>query len=203
MTELIGGLELAWQATTTLEFVSVVFGLAYVILAARENIWCWPAAFIGTGTGILVFWNVSLLMESALNVFYLIMAVYGGWQWRYGGDAKTTLSITSWSTQHHLLAILAITLLTLVSGFLLSNNTAAAIPYVDAFTTWSAVIATWMVAKKILQNWLYWIVIDSVSVWLFLQRDLYLYALLFVAYTMIAAFGYVNWRARVMRDVLA
>ena len=184
----------AWQTTSQLEIVSVLFGLAYVILAARENIWCWPAAFIGTGTAVVLFWDVSLLMESALNVYYLAMAIYGWWQWQYGSADHSTLKISRWQTKQHLLAFGLIVLLTLLSGYLLSANTDAALPYVDSFTTWSAVITTWMVARKILENWLYWIVINTVSVWLFSERGLYLYALLFIAYVVIAIFGYLNWR---------
>lgn len=190
----------AWQQTSWLEVVSVAFGLAYVILAAKESVWCWPAALVGTGTGILVFWDASLKMESALNVFYLVMAVYGWWAWLYGGAsagrAQQTLSISSWRALNHLYAIALIAVLTAISGGLLKGNTNAALPYVDSFTTWAAVISTWMVTRKVLQNWLYWIVIDAVSVWLFIQRELYLYALLFVLYTVIAAFGYLNWRRR-------
>lgn len=194
MTEILNGLALAWQDTSRLEIVSVVFGLAYVLLAARENIWCWPAALIGTGTAILLFWDASLLMESALNVYYLAMAVYGWWHWRHGGQQDSGLVISSWQSRQHFQAIALIAVLTLVSGLMLSRHTGAALPFVDSFTTWSAVITTWMVARKILQNWLYWIVIDSVSVWLYLQRELYLYALLFTAYTIIAVFGYLTWR---------
>lgn len=196
MTEFLSALTLAWLQTSQLEVVSVVFGLAYVILAARENSACWPAAFIGTGTAIFLFWDASLLMESGLNVYYLLMAVYGWWQWQHGSDSSSTLAISSWSIKHHSAALLVIAFLTLASGAWLSSNTQAALPYVDSFTTWSAVITTWMVANKILQNWLYWIVIDAVSVWLYLERGLQLYAALFVIYTIIALLGYLYWRRR-------
>ncbi len=193
---MIETLSAAWQLTSWLELVSVAFGLAYVILAARENSWCWPAAFIGTGTGILVFWDASLIMESGLNVFYLGMALYGWWQWQRGGLNDTELKISAWNAKQHVGAIAVISVFTVISGYFLNAKTGAALPYVDSFTTWSAVLTTWMVAKKILQNWLYWIVIDTVSVWLFWQRELYLYALLFVIYTVIAIYGYSNWRRK-------
>lgn len=186
----------AWQQVSTLEMVSVAFGLAYVILAAKENLWCWPAAFIGTGTGILVFWDVSLFMESALNVFYLVMAVYGFYQWRYGGMAGNQLAISSWRLQQHCKALLLIIVLAAGSGYLLNNFTDAALPFVDSFTSWAAVVTTWMVARKVLENWLYWVVIDSISIWLFIQRELYLYALLFVCYTVIAVYGYLQWKMK-------
>ena len=194
MTDALTHITEALAASSQLEIVSVLFGLAYVILAARENSWCWPAAFIGTGTAVILFWDVSLLMESALNVYYLGMAIFGWWQWQYGSPTKDKLAISRFSKQQHLLTLGIIALLTLISGYLLSQNTGAALPYVDSFTTWSAVITTWMVARKILENWLYWVVIDAVSVWLYLQRDLYLYAALFVVYTIIAVFGYIIWR---------
>ena len=191
----------AWHATSTLEIVSVLFGLAYVILAARENVWCWPAAFIGTGTAIWLFWDASLLMESALNVYYLFMALFGWWQWQKGGtkDERNTssgLKITSWSLKQHLITGAVIMAMTFGSGHLLESLTGAKLPYLDSFTTWSAVITTWMVTRKILENWLYWVVIDAVSIYLFFDRGLYLYGLLFIAYTVIAIFGYLNWRQR-------
>ena len=190
-------LSIAWQAVSTLEIVSVVFGLIYVILAARENIWCWPAAFVGTATAVWLFWDASLLMESALNVYYLGMALFGWWQWNTVTPTKqSTLQITSWSTKQHLITATIIVFMTFGSGYFLENLTGAKLPYIDSFTTWSAVITTWMVTRKILENWLYWIVIDAVSVYLYFDRELYLYGLLFVAYTVIAGFGYVNWRKR-------
>lgn len=198
---MIESLLLAWQQVSTLELVSVSFGLAYVVLAAKENIWCWPAALIGTGTAIFLFWDVSLLMESALNVFYVVMAIYGFYQWKYGGQQGQELTITSWDLNQHLKALLLIALLVIVSGYLLNNHTGAALPYVDSFTTWAAVLTTWMVARKVLENWLYWVVIDVISVWLFIQKGLFLYALLFVFYTFIALYGYIQWRKKIYAAV--
>ena len=193
---MIDALIAAWNATSTLEWVSVAFGIAYIVLATRENIWCWPAALIGTATAIILFWDVSLLMESALNVYYLVMALYGWYQWRYGSKDHSTLAIQRWQTHQHLIAIAVILVLSVVSGFGLEKFTTADYPFIDSFTTWAAVFTTWMVARKVLENWLYWIVIDAVSVWLFWQKELYLYALLFIAYTIIAVFGYREWRIR-------
>jgi nicotinamide mononucleotide transporter len=200
MQDLIVSIGAAWAGTSQLEIVSVLFGLVYVVLAARENIWCWPAAFIGTGTAVFLFWDASLVMESALNVYYLAMAIFGWWQWRAGGDNNSGLLISSLRTRQHLIAISLISVLTLVSGYLLSTRTTAALPYVDSFTTWSAVITTWMVARKILQNWLYWIVIDLVAMWLFSERGLYLYALLFLLYSLIAVIGHLQWSKKYLRQ---
>lgn len=133
-------------------------------------------------------------MESALNVFYLVMAVVGWWQWQYGSKQHSVLSISSWNSKQHVLAIAVVIVLTCLTGSVLQGNTSAAYPFVDSFTTWGAVITTWMVTRKILENWLYWIVVDSVGVWLFIQKELYLYALLFLIYLVIVVIGYFNWR---------
>ena len=194
MNEALNSIAAAWSATGNLEIVSVVFGLVYIFLAARENIWCWPAAFIGTGTAIFIFWDASLLMESGLNVYYLLMALFGWWQWQYGSNNKSELAISSWNIKSHISAFMLIGVLTIFSGYFLSRNTNAALPFVDSFTTWGAVVTTWMVTRKVLQNWLYWIVINPTAAWLFSVRDLHLYSLLFIAYTLIAIFGYIKWR---------
>lgn len=188
-------LSLAWQATSQLEIVSVGFGLAYVILAARENQWCWPCAFIGTGTAVVLFWQGLLRMESLLNAYYLVMAVYGWWQWRGGSNPSAErLSITSWPVAKHCLWFISVITLSLLTGALLSVYTDSALPYLDSFTTWGAIITTWMVTQKILENWLYWLLINSVSIYLYIEREFYLYAALFAVYLIIAVYGYFQWR---------
>ncbi|MBM96051.1 MAG: nicotinamide mononucleotide transporter [Oceanospirillaceae bacterium] len=200
MNSFIEGVIAGAQAMSLLEVVAVALGLAYLVLAMRQNSWCWYAAFGSTAIYIWLFWSVSLPMESALNVYYLAMAVYGWWVWRHGNtdvaNQKTSeLPIQSWGMQNHLLAIGGVTVLTLVSGYLLSSFTDAARPYVDSFTTWGAVITTWMVARKVLENWLYWIVVDSVAAWLFFDRELYLTSLLMVIYVGMVVAGWFRWRA--------
>lgn len=178
------------------EGCAVTLAIAYLLLAAGENILCWYCALISTAIYTALFWNVSLLMESALNVYYMGMAVYGWHQWRRGGDDHHGVAIRTLQFNHHVLIIVAVGALTAVSGFVLSRNTGAAWPYVDSFTTWASVITTVMVAWKILENWLYWLVIDSIAIPLYIDRGLYLTALLFAAYLVIAIAGYVTWRQR-------
>ena len=176
------------------EMLAVILAITYLLLAMKESLWCWYCAFVSSGIYTVLFWDVSLLMESALNVFYVVMAVYGWWQWKFGGTQHHGIVIHRWRLNTHLLVFTLIGLITVVSGDLFTENTRAAWPYVDAFTTWASVITTWMVARKVLENWLYWVVIDSVSIFLYLDRGLYLTALLFAAYVVIAIFGFLNWR---------
>lgn len=186
------------QSMSPWEAVAVIFAIAYLLLAVRENILCWLFALLSTAIYTVLFWDVSLLMESALNVYYMAMAVYGWQQWTRGGhsvDGKPqTLDVQSMSGKQHVLVIAAIAVLTAASGYLLGEHSSAAWPYVDSFTTWASVITTYLVTRKYLQNWLYWIVIDTVSVPLYIDRGLNLTALLFVAYVVIAVVGYFKWR---------
>ena len=179
------------------ELAAVVLGVAYLLLAMRESILCWYAAFISTLIFTFLFWDASLLMESALQIYYLGMAVYGWYQWQHGNQnsaqEQSELAISRWSLKQHLTAIGATLILTVTSGYLLSEYSSAALPYLDSFTTCGAVITTYMVARKILENWLYWIVIDGLSVYLYIDRGLYLTALLFAAYVVIVCFGYWQW----------
>lgn len=189
---------LAAQAMSPWEIVAVIFAIAYLLLAVRENILCWLFALLSTAIYTILFWDVSLLMESALNVYYMAMAVYGWQQWTRGGhngdDAPHALAVRSLSGAQHALVIAAIAVLSVVSGYLLGEHSTAVWPYVDSFTTWASVITTYLVARKYLENWLYWIVIDTVSIPLYIDRGLNLTALLFVFYVIIAVVGYFKWR---------
>lgn len=185
-----------------LEIVAVILALAYLLLAVKERIECWYAALASTAIYIFLFWDVNLLMESALQIYYLVMAVYGWWQWRNLQQQNSQAPISTWSFGQHSLVIGSVLILAWISGYLLSANTTAAWPYIDSFTTWSAVVTTYMVARKVLENWLYWIVIDSVSIFLYIDRGLYLTAMLFVLYVIIAIGGFFQWLSRYQQQAL-
>ena len=188
----------AAQSMSPWEAAAVILAIAYLLLAVREKVLCWLFAFISTAIYTVLFWDVSLLMDSALNVYYMVMAVYGWYQWTRGGsngvEEPHALAVRSMTGRQHALVITAITILSLGSGYLLARHSSAAWPYVDSFTTWASVITTYLVTRKYLQNWLYWIVIDTVSVPLYIDRGLNLTALLFVIYTIVAIIGYFSWR---------
>jgi nicotinamide mononucleotide transporter len=182
------------QAMSPWEGAAVVLGIAYLLLAMRESLWCWYAGFASTAIFLVIFWDVGLLMESGLQVYYLAMSVYGWWHWRQGATDNHPLPIQRWTPTGHVSAVSIVMLAAAFSGYLLSAHTDAALPYLDSFTTWGSILTTWMVARKVLENWLYWLVIDSVSIYLYLDRELYLTALLFGVYLVIALFGFIRWR---------
>lgn len=177
-----------------LEIIAVVLAIAYLLLAARENILCWYCAFVSSAIFSMIFWDVSLLMDSMLNIFYVVMAVAGWLQWRYGGSGGTQPPVRTMQVWQHCVLISGVLLLAGANGWYMDNHTSAAWPYVDAFTTWASVITTFLVVYKILENWIYWFVIDSISIYLYIDRGLYLTALLFFAYAIIVIFGFISWR---------
>ena len=176
-----------------LELTAVVFAIVYLVLAVRENILCWFAAGISTLIFLYIFWDVKLYMESGLQVYYLGMAVFGWYQWRLANDGSTSLQVSMWSMREHLLALELIALLTFTSGYLLHSGTDARLPYLDSLTTWGSVVTTFMVVRKVLENWIYWLVIDSISIYLYLDRELYFTSMLFAVYIVIVFFGWFSW----------
>jgi nicotinamide mononucleotide transporter len=179
-----------WSAP---EIVAVVMAIAYLLLAIRENIWCWLCAGVSTGIYIWLFAAANLYMESLLNVFYFAMAIYGWKVWSSGHDESHLRPVVVWPVRVHAIAMAAIVLLTAISGTLLQQHTDAAFPYVDSATTFAAVWATFLVARKVLENWWYWLVIDVASIFIYWSRDLQLTSVLFVVYVVLIPIGLIIW----------
>jgi nicotinamide mononucleotide transporter len=187
ITLFFNNLDFNW---TIIESVAVFSSILYVILAAKQNIWCWTAAGVSVILYIYICFTAQLYPETGLQIFYLMMAFYGYYNWNKNDE---NLQITQLTIGKHLSLILAGAIITFLVGFYFATYTDSKMPIVDSFTTVFSIIATYMVTKKILENWLYWIVIDAVSVYLYFSRDLHLTSLLFIAYTIIAIAGYFTW----------
>lgn len=179
------------------EYLAVLFGVGYIVFAMKESLWAWPCAFFNTLIYMVLFWNGALLMESALNFYYLLMAFYGFYCWKNNSISTSesqSLPITSWAMSKHLTIIGFTALVSLILGYVMDNYTHADFPYLDTATSCFAVVTTYLVAKKVLENWLYWVVIDAVSIYLFLAKGYYPTVVLFVLYTGLAIAGYFTWR---------
>ncbi|MEW6982976.1 nicotinamide riboside transporter PnuC [Colwelliaceae bacterium 6471] len=184
-----------------LELTGMLLALLYVVLAAKGSIWCWPAAFISTIIYTIIFYDVYLWMESLLQVYYMIMAVYGWYCWQKQQEqvnehpqSQLVSGITQWSLNSHLKIIVMLAFISVGVGWFMANYTPAHFPYFDAATTVYAVFATYLVAKKVLENWLYWLVIDFASIYLYVQKDLTPTAVLFALYVVLALYGYIQWQ---------
>jgi nicotinamide mononucleotide transporter len=192
MIERLGNIGFELLNTTPLEWIAVFSGLFYVLLIARKNSKGWFFAAVSSGIYIYLCFINDYFLESALQVFYLTMALYGWVTWQK--TRNEVQFIRRWKLKYHLMNIVISTLLTVLLGFIFSSFTSQQLPYLDAFTTVFSIGATFMVTQKVLENWMYWIVIDILSIQLYAHRDLNLTAVLFALYTIIAVVGYFRWR---------
>ena len=173
------------------------FGILYIILAAKENIWCWLAASISVCLYMYINYDLGYYSQSALQIFYLFMAIYGYVMWNKLDPER----IKEWSAKKHLFIIFIGAIITFIIGFILTEyvkNSEQSL--LDSLTTVFSVFACYMVAKKVLGNWLYWIVIDSIVIYLYYIQGEFILALQFLVYIIIAIFGYFSWIQRMKID---
>jgi nicotinamide mononucleotide transporter len=186
----------AFHQTSLTEWLIFISALLYILLAAVENVWCWLFGIISSALLVYLCFSGHLFLESGLNIFYVIIGIYGWYQWLHGSEQKTELSITFYSVKKNaLLAGLGL-LIWFPFGFVAHRYSTQVLPYLDAFITSFSIIATWMQAKKIIENWLYWIVLNGLSIVLYSYRGFYLIALLSVVYTLLSVTGYLSWRKK-------
>jgi nicotinamide mononucleotide transporter len=183
----------AWHDTSWIELLAAALALAYVPLAIGQRLSCWLAAFVSSVLYVWVFFSARLYMESVLNAFFAAMAVYGFWQWRRGSGGAA-LHVTRWPLPRHALALLGIIAAAAVNAFFLARFTPAANPFIDSMLAWSSVFTTFLVARKVYENWHWWLVIDAVSLCLYFTRHLYLTMLLYGVYVTLCVIGMREWR---------
>ncbi|MBN7824815.1 nicotinamide mononucleotide transporter [Bowmanella dokdonensis] len=182
-----------WASQSIWEVIAVLLAIAYVWLAARQSIWCWPCALISTGIYSWLFWEHTLPLQTLLNLYYLGMAVYGWLNWRRIED-QTLNGLKEYNWTFHLPVIAGLLLIGWALAAGLSDFFISDYLYLDALVTVFSLFTTYLVTQKVLENWLYWIVINALAAWLYWHSGLYLTGLLFVSYVAFAAYGYLKWR---------
>ena len=179
------------KATSIVEWLAVTSSIIYVILAAKRLIICWFFAFIGSILFVYLCYIGKLYIESILQFFYVIMAIIGWINWRKSKTKK--ISIQKWTLNNHLVNIILSGIFSIIIGYFFENYTNQENPYIDSFTTCYSLSATYMVTKKILDNWIYWIIIDLISIYLYATRGYNLTALQYIIFTFLALFGFIAW----------
>lgn len=175
------------------EAAGLVFGLLAVLLLIRENIWTWPSGIAYVLVSLVIFWREKLYADFGLHIFFLVLNIYGWWYWVYGDKNKkevvpvTTISL-SW-----LLVLTWISLAgTFLMGYLLSR-TDASLPYWDSATTVFSITAMWLTARKKIENWYFWFLVDVLATGVYFYKDIYFYAVLYLIYIGLAVSGYLAW----------
>lgn len=181
------------ETNTIIEIVGTVLNLAFIILVIRENIWCWLFGILGSLVSIYLFLETKLYSESILYSYYVVMGFYGWRKWSSNKSDKP-LRVTETSLYIHIVWIISATALAISLGWIFSNYTDANNPYLDSFTTIFAFLATYFEAIKLRSAWFYWIAINSLSVWLYLQRGLEIYSVLMLIYFILSFVGLLKWQ---------
>jgi nicotinamide mononucleotide transporter len=179
--------------------VAVTAGIVSVILSVREHIWSWPTAILNVSLFFALFFQSGLYSDMGLQLVYLALSIYGWYEWLYGGEGQTRLRVSRtpgsvWAT----LAAIALVVWTTL-GVLTSRLPGVSLPYVDAATTTTSLVAQWMMTRKLLENWILWIVVDVIYVAMFLFKGLYLTAANYGVYFLLAVTGYVAWKRSLLR----
>ncbi|RUO80040.1 nicotinamide mononucleotide transporter [Idiomarina tyrosinivorans] len=186
-----------WQsllfATTWYEWLALILALAYLVLAAHQKQLCWYAAALSCAIYSVMFWQGRLYMEAILQVIYIVLAGYGWWQWhRLEAETDEPQSL-SLSWRWHLAQWAWLIPVAVATVILLRTFTDADQVWLDTFTTVFSLLATWLVAKKVFATWWYWLVIDSVYVYLYIVKGFYATALLFVVYVLLVLYAMWRW----------
>ncbi|AFZ55668.1 nicotinamide mononucleotide transporter [Anabaena cylindrica FACHB-243] len=179
---------------TYIEIIAAIFGLVSVWLTVKENIWCWPTGLVMVFLYIFVFYEARLYSDAILQVIYIFLQIYGWYAWLHGGNDDSPLAVTRISNQGKLIWSGVAVVGTFGLGYIMHNYTDAALPYPDASITILSLIAQWLMAKKILECWIIWIMVDLIAVGVYAVKHLYPTTGLYTVFLVLAVLGYKEWK---------
>ncbi len=182
------------EGYTVAEVAGVVFGVLYVWLAVRENVWCWPAGLANALIFFFVFFHARLYGAAFLQVVYMALSVYGWRQWLRGGTGGGRLTVSRTPPAWAFGLGVAVIASSVLFGAYLHFRTDAALPFTDAATTMTSLAAQWMTTRKWLESWIVWIAVDVVYVGMYVSQALYVTVTLYIVFLVLAVLGYREWR---------
>jgi nicotinamide mononucleotide transporter len=186
-----------WLYNHWIENLAVVTGLIYIVLSVKQRIGCWPFGIISSVLYLYVFFGAKIYADMFLQLYYVLMGIYGWIHWAQIDSAssdKKELPVSKLNLSQGIVLLMLTLLLWLGIAQLLIRYTDSPVPWIDAFTTAFSFTATYMLARKILEHWIIWVVVDFISVALYFYRELYSSIVLFLIYTVLAVLGYKEWK---------
>ena len=176
------------------EIIAAIFGVVSVFLSVRQNIWSWPTAIVNVAMYIVVFYRSKLYSDTGLQVVYVVLNFYGWYQWLYGGKNRTELPVARTGAKLGAILVAIGGVSTILLGTFVSHNTDAALPYMDALTTSTSLVAQWMMTRKLLENWIVWVSVDVVYIGMYIYKDLKVTAALYAVFLILSVMGYFDWK---------
>jgi len=190
-----------WIVDNIIEIIGTVAGLIFLYLEIKQNKWLWPVGLLTSVMYIYVFFVAKLYADMSLQFYYVFISIYGWIIWSYGSNqSKKELPVTHLSRKLFLILFGVSMAIYVFISYVLVNFTDGSVPYWDAFTTALSIVATWMLARKILEQWLVWVVVNAVSLGLYIYKGLYPTSILFFFYTVLAIIGYLQWKKDMLRS---
>jgi nicotinamide mononucleotide transporter len=185
-----------WLLDNKTELLGAILGILYIVFSIRQNILTWPTGLLTSLLYIVVFFKSGLYATMGLQVYYVFISIYGWYFWLRGKNTNTNsrLPVQMIGKKLWVKIVLISILIYLVILFILIKFSDSDVPYFDSFTTSLSIVATWMLAKKYLENWIIWIFVDFVSTGLYIYKSLWPTVILFLVYTIMAFFGYIEWK---------
>jgi nicotinamide mononucleotide transporter len=178
---------------STLEWIAALAGAISVYLSARENIWSWPTAIVNVGLYIIVFRRTGLYSDMGLQVVYLVLSIYGWYEWLYGGANRTHLAVSRARPREWVIVTPIAIVFWLVLAWYTEKLPGVALPYLDAGLTTVSLVAQWMMTRKVLENWILWVVADVVYVPMYVYKKLPVTAALYLVFLVLAVIGLRGW----------
>jgi nicotinamide mononucleotide transporter len=191
MTDLV----LDWLLDNKIELLGAILGVLYIVFSIRQNILTWPTGLLTSALYVAVFFQAKLYADMGLQVYYVLISVYGWYYWVKGKKDQEKVKVPVKRTTLKLWTVLIVVsiVLYLIILLILIKWTNSDVPYMDSLTTALSIVATWMLAKKYIEHWLIWIFVDLVSSGLYIYKELWPTVILFIIYTLLAYRGYIEW----------
>jgi nicotinamide mononucleotide transporter len=179
-----------------IELTGTLLSLIYLYLSIKQKISLWIFGFLCSAMYVVVFFQSKFYADMSLQFYYLGVSVYGWFNWRKGAQnvESKVIKIERMDIKTALYLGIASVLLFLIYYLILIKYTDSPLPKADSFTTALSIVATWMLARKLIENWILWIVIDAISAGLYFYKELYPTGILFSIYTVMAVVGYWQWK---------
>ncbi|WP_136480414.1 nicotinamide riboside transporter PnuC [Cognatitamlana onchidii] len=185
-----------------LEILAVIFGLAYLFFLIREQIICWAFGIVGSLFSVILFYKTALYSEAILYLYYVVIGCYGFYHWNAPKTKNQSLPVTDFHNLSYVYQIVITEILAIILGFVFSKYTDAAMPYLDAQTTLFSFLASFLEARKKLSAWKFWIVINAVTIVLYLQKELNYYTVLTFVYLVFSFVGYYKWKKKMSQQTI-
>ena len=179
---------------TPIEITAVIFGFLCVYFTIKENIWCWPTGLVQVFLYIFIFFEAKLYSDVILHIIYVGMQFYGWYFWLHGGKMRKEAVVSQLPRTQLVGSLIVSVAATVLLGYFMASRTDASLPYADAFTTVFSLVAQWLLSRKILESWYFWIAVDCVAIGVYYAKDLHLTAGLYTAFLFMAIAGLLRWK---------